>query len=860
MSLPRYHDDVASPSRSSRAWRVWATLYDAVRRNPMLPVDVARDLMFQAFFYEDDEMGYIPRISIPIASVLAIVRQAIRTNPKRVRPGVPAKFKRIVQETFNAPEKITGEKLDMEGESQILGEMVDQRGSLRTILQGGITPFTNMRPQRMVLGRPVKYRPKNPVSQLTARSGTVSVPFALRFHSDKSNERSNAVLVFRHNKKGIDLQKHWYEAPSGFSYVNDTTADVDIVFVSAANAKTAEEAKLNPWEGTQTTVTVPGASTKLFTKGDWIPDTSAAYPAQDAGHKWGYADSVKVFPAQYANGAPSYPKIGSGPLKGPFEEVANDSSGFPQFYHCALNRSDLEDMSLQMQPQLLRRQGNIFPLLGSGSTTDSIYTKWAQQQGNLLDHKLEHYWYTPQASFSNFTNILTGWVPFSNEHSHKQKSQLCILNEADDEILPRPGDTTGKYTLTTGDVDTYPKRALGMSFKYDAILKTGGVKYTCVNRGGSGCNVDIHIFKLKLKHIADQGSNLTWAKLVKPYQDAYIKRAYEIITADDLKGRVSDKDDVWKNAKFPLLPGSRHVNREDEYLSRVDKMSCFIPSQGRKNLNIVFPGERYDPAAEQMVISDDTLPDYDKFTYFSLVSVTGEKSNAMFSTDGKLGTSVVSLADLYVPPAGAAAVHPDVIVIGSGPVTPSAPYDPSLPAVPVGYSTPSGNLDYDAWVYEHQDWGYLTDEHMFYLDQFIEYKNKDVTGWSQTTEGPFPGNPNVYSGYKYRRRIRLPLPSLQEWLDAKYDIAYTEQGRIWKPPKPKVIRKRYWSNYDEYVGPLFSRVRYISHTAATWVVFDHCEWPIYESDSSNSDVTPSFDPVDIEIPTVRTNFYILFFS
>ena len=137
MSLPRYHDD-PSPTRSGRVWRVWATLYDAVRRDPSLPLAVAKDLIFQSFFWEDDEMGYIPRMTVPIGAVLGIVRHAVKTNPKSIRPAMPSKFKHLVREGLNAPEKITGEKLDMEGESQILEnspiEMSSQHDSIETRL------------------------------------------------------------------------------------------------------------------------------------------------------------------------------------------------------------------------------------------------------------------------------------------------------------------------------------------------------------------------------------------------------------------------------------------------------------------------------------------------------------------------------------------------------------------------------------------------------------------------------------------------------------------------------------------------------------------------------------------------------
>ena len=157
-------------------------------------------------------------------------------------------------------EKTTSQKLDSKFQSQFLdeGTMPDQRGSLRTILQGGITPFTNMRSQNIILGRSLKYRPRNPVNQLTGRSGTVSVPFALRFHSDFSNQRKNAVLIFRHNREGIPMTTHYYRVDSvSYSYTNNSGSSVDIVYVPQAQAQVAEAGGENPWDGSQTTVAVP---------------------------------------------------------------------------------------------------------------------------------------------------------------------------------------------------------------------------------------------------------------------------------------------------------------------------------------------------------------------------------------------------------------------------------------------------------------------------------------------------------------------------------------------------------------------------------------------------------------------------
>lgn len=845
MSLPRFHDDPAPMRRipSDRVWRVWSTLYEAVKRDPTLPFTVAKDLITQAFFYEDDEIGYVPRLSLPIGAILGVVRHAVRTNPRRVRPPVPSKFKRLVNRSYDAPEKITGEKLEFDDVTQFLEQpdMPDQKGSLKTILQGGIAPFTNMRPANIKLGDSVYSRKADVMRDLTSMQGTASFGFGFRFTSDISDERKSAVMVFRHNKKGVDYDEtansgDMTVGADGYHWINNTTSNY------IYDGKTY----------------APG-DTVVFPEGAVIATTDDAYPDKRWKHAWGYGNTVKVFPTQYSNADTLNTVIldGSDTSKNvvtPFEHVP---SGTPPIYLCALNRSDLEDMSCQLNPMILSRQGEIDVLVAADTAQrrlekiyDVRHTKTSQQRG--------------------LSKLRFGQVWLDNKHTHNQFSALHEINKLDDNVLPRGNNDT--------DFGTQYKGALGTSFKYNAVLKSGGVQFTCVNRGGSGCNVDVHLFKLKRKHVDSQGyfDELTWAKIAAPYEDAYIKRAHEIVTAENLRGRDPKKDDIWVKPKYPLLPGSRLMNAEDTLLNRVSKTSYYIPSQGRKNINIRFPGAKYDPCDVATVFegegdNPDYSPDYDEFTYFCLYSVTGEKSSAQYSTKNTSGTLLISLADMYNPAPGAAAVHPDVVVIVSGPVTPAVPVDPSLPSVPQGYtSAPSGNSDYDDWVSEHQTWGYLTDEYMFYLDQFINHEGKDVTGWTQDTEGPFAdGNPNRYPGYRYRRRIRVPLPSLQEWLDANYDTAYAEQGRTWKPSKPKVFRKRHWSGFQKEIwytdryGNKLKYIRSIDATAATWVAYDHSEWPVYESQPAPDPVdppvdnTPAFDPIDIEV-MVRTNFFSSF--
>lgn len=889
MALPRYHDD---PVPRNAARRVWNVVYGAVRDNPGATVQLIAQIIRNVLIHEDDD-GWFPRLgtvlALPTVSTIAMVRRALKVGSSTMPRGFEKTFAR---EEVN--QNITTDKLEFDDESQFLPKMrTDQRGSLKQILQNGVTPFTNLPSSNINLGKAVVPYKRGPLYGVVGQQGNLSLPFAYRFHSDESNKRASALLLFRHNKEGRNFSDRQYTSIEEKTYTllwtdywefevtsssSDFTQTIDgslqSVTISASDLTGSSVYTIPTAVGTykysngkdHTGATVSSRVwTFTFPKGWTFYGTNLSpWPFTFSRHNFGYGNGVNVFPRQYQydnsgntledlTDAGHYKDLldadGKGHLSSPFEEI---EPGTPQIFYSGLNRSDLEDISLQLNPMLLTRSGDTV----SSTEPSDGKAELKVDQGILS---------IPWTGTKGFTNIRFGHVFFDGKHSHANESLLAKLNKLDDTRAVQPGGNQGAQSTTQY------RGPLGSSFKYNAVLKRGGCRFTCVNRGGSGCNVDVHVFKLKKKHV---GTQITWDNLVKPFTDAYLKRYYEIITADDFKGRQPKPEDIWSNPKFPLLPGSRHINAEDQFLNRVATHSYYIPSQGRKSVNLLFPGDRYDPANYVKVVDGaSTYPEQDEFTYFCLFSTTGEKSNAMFSTNGSIGTSLISLADFFTVSTQAVVNPPQPPASGGV----ALPVNPSLPAVPTVTPTaiPSGNTDYDKWVYEHQQWGYSVKEYMFYMQDFINYHSKDVTGWTASTEGPFPdGNQNVYSGYRYSRRIRLPLPSLEQWLDLNYDTAYIEQGVTWKPPKPKVHRIRHWSGFDYYpdtqtfqdyfFGAALSNP--IRITAATWVVLDWLEWPVYESEPSGdpvlppADVTPEFDDVDVEIMSVRTNLFLSSFT
>lgn len=873
MELPRYHDDVVP---SNIAQRVWDFVYGLLRRNPRLPFRLVTEALRSSLFWEDEEFGYFPRLgtvlALPTLATVNMVRRAVKVGSSSMPRGFQRSFAQA-----ESDQNITPVKLTQDDSTQFSGNMVDQRGSLKQVLQNGVTPFTNMRKANIVLGKSVVPKRKSPLYGLVGQQGNLNLPFAYRFHSDLSNQRASALLLFRHNKKGRDFgdksvqsaiqvvyqltsSDEWHFDVSDFtqSYDSQTlTVSISASDLTGSSAYVLPSAagtyKYKNGYGDDGTTEVTDRVWTFTFPVNWTFSgaNNSPWPFDYRRHSYGYEDGVNVFPRQYqySSAGISTEFMGDaigrysdldGHLNSPFQEV---SPGTPKIYYAGLNRSDLEDISLQLNPMILHRQG------------DTVWT------GNIFDGKASissdaGVLSVKQVGTKGFTNIRSGYVMYDGKHEHSNQSLLAKLNKLDDSPLPR------------GDNEEYHASSqyngpLGTSFKYDAVLKRGGCRFVCVNRGGSGCNVDVHVFKLKKKHV---GTEISWDILVKPFTDAYIKRYYEIITADDFKGREPKVDDIWNNPKFPLLPGSRHINAEDQFLNRVATHSYYIPSQGRKSVNLVFPGDRYDPGNYSKVTDGvETFPAQDEFTYFCLFSTSGEKSNAMFSSSGKLGTYVVKLADVMssslLQSIGTEPTFSFQCMVDGVLRDPSDPgWDSRNPTrLELATSLPSGNTQYNDWVSRHLYWDYYIEESVFWSDAFIalgQYSDyyvqslppiniapKETHCWSDTSQ-TWKGY--VYDGRVIFRTVRLPLPSLDQWLDAKYDIAYSEQGPNWVPSKPKITFLRQAKDFSS------------GHLAEITHFFDHSDWPLYESDSQGSDTSEPFSDVDIEFASVRTNFFSFF--
>lgn len=890
----------AVPENMAR--KVWNFLYDVISENPRLPLRLVREAITTTFMWDDDQYGYVPRVStllgMPAAGAVAMVRRAVKTGSSTMPRGFVESFN-IGDDQQNT----TVEKIDNDAPTQFLSEnMPDQRGTLKQVIQNGITPFTNMRKSNIILGKSVIPLKKGPLYGVIGQHGGLTLPFAFRFHSDESNKRSSAMLLFRHNKEGRQFAENEVTVKNPLEYI---LKDLDVISYTLAQlTQTVGSSSISVGisrTGGSGAYTFPTSGGPFVYKNGYLDDGTTEdtgsvwkltfpqgwrfvgddpyYPQGVDRHIYGYHNGVKVFPRQYqydSSGNPLSVRLpesdryhdfpGSDQknhLTSPFEDVG---TGVPSFYYAGLNRSDLEDISLQLNPMILRRQGDN---VGISSNIIQGSASTGQDRGVLPTSDGVVY-----AGSKGFLNITFGHIAFDGKHSHDNKSLLARVNELDDHVLPRGGDDVNEQ----GSLSYLGP--LGTSFKYDCVIKRGGCRFTCVNRGGSGCNIDIHVFKLKKKHI---GVNLDWDTLVKPYTDAYIKRYHEIITADDFKGRDPKPEDIWSNPKFPLLPGSRLVNSEDQFVNRVATHSYYIPSQGRKQVNIAFPGERYDPAAYVKVVDGvDTRPSEDEFTYFCLFSTTGEKSNAMFSSKNSIGTfiRVVSI------PASSASHSTSAVQTATIPgfgfyengIRPSVAnqliYGNPFTFVFAGDNPSTSNAKYNDWCM-NTSWNFDFKLFLKYNKHYIDHYEYDVTGW---ISGPAPlGQDPSY--YTYDKWFPVPLPTLQQWLDLHYEDAYDLYGNTWVPNNPVVVRSsldkeyRAWEKFQRrltsrsYPNPrnLVGSITY-SNGYYVWYEWDFRTFLaiagtlefVSSVEYQGYEAPPT---VDINIPyhSVRTNFFFFFF-
>lgn len=210
-----------------------------------------------------------------------------------------------------------------------------------------------------------------------------------------------------------------------------------------------------------------------------------------------------------------------------------------------------------------------------------------------------------------------------------------------------------------GSTNTATGRA-SAPYRYKAVLNKGSVAYSFMNKGTGGAKVDVIVYRMKKNvHTAVQ-TNLISANasyinemLTNPIGQGYINTCVAKAGTDQLGGRIPLATDVYVNALYPLLPNFKATSQSKLPFSEVSRQTFAMPSGSRRDLEVILPGEVYDPENvpninQENVLAQGTIGVLDPHMYGIYISVSGVPSTQELE-DGGISYNVgdmVSKADI----------------------------------------------------------------------------------------------------------------------------------------------------------------------------------------------------------------------
>lgn len=140
-------------------------------------------------------------------------------------------------------------------------------------------------------------------------------------------------------------------------------------------------------------------------------------------------------------------------------------------------------------------------------------------------------------------------------------------------------------------------------YKYNMHFKHGTINYKFMNKDEGGCVINVIVYKVKETGTPMSGSvsNYTtnreiYVKLTNPLAAGYIKQVAGRLGTESLGGHEPIATDITTNPNYPLLPNSRSVIQANNPWKEVMRNTFVLASGARRNVEIVLPGDIYDPA------------------------------------------------------------------------------------------------------------------------------------------------------------------------------------------------------------------------------------------------------------------------
>ncbi|AXH74462.1 MAG: putative capsid protein [Circoviridae sp.] len=213
------------------------------------------------------------------------------------------------------------------------------------------------------------------------------------------------------------------------------------------------------------------------------------------------------------------------------------------------------------------------------------------------------------------------------------------------------------------------------NYRFEAVLKGGHVKYNFMNKESTGARVEVIVYRMK-KHArsnsgaasfvpvdpttidyGDIGANANPLSNIVPavtqgYRDRYVGK----LGTDDMFGQAGDfggtlfnKDAVYTNPEYPLLPSMKETKQTNLAYKEVSRTAFALPAGGSRDLTVKFDGVKYDPADIFKFLNRDAaggqtpyqLPGVlDDMSYAVVISVCGVKMTRLVSDIDSSGAPV----------------------------------------------------------------------------------------------------------------------------------------------------------------------------------------------------------------------------
>ena len=200
-------------------------------------------------------------------------------------------------------------------------------------------------------------------------------------------------------------------------------------------------------------------------------------------------------------------------------------------------------------------------------------------------------------------------VQWNGQHSlmriaeHRRVSNIMINNAlpgTEDPTYPaEPGAQVGK---------SWP-------YRYNMVFNYGTIDYCFSNKGSHSSIVEVLVYRIKkgqnipveVTPIVPTGTQATLGPVVDPgvaYNniyapicEGYLATAVDKYGTDDLRGRTPVLNDVLVNPRFPFLPELKKTQQRNLPVKEIMRKQFTLPSGGRKKVEIILPGDIYDPVS-----------------------------------------------------------------------------------------------------------------------------------------------------------------------------------------------------------------------------------------------------------------------